>query len=254
MDTPIVTPENPLAPAAASSSVFVEKAAAEVRGSERFAGDPEADALLARTRARIYHWPENFAGFRAELIVREGVDEWHGSFQAVSSRDHRFELLASTRPGGGDFAGEKWLRFQLEELLAHREPPRVSGMVSRAGVVFGDEDATYGRQVVFQGDKMGSYYRLKDHCITQIARGYGGVRFVINIDQHQDCGGRAAASSYTAVYRDAATGTLVRTETYLDRYEAVNGIWLPVERRYTEANATRTFTRQIVFGNVALLL
>ena len=237
----------------AGHSVFVEKAAAEVRGSERFAGDPAADALLAAARQRIYHWPEDFFGFRATLVVREGGDEWRGSFEAVSSRNHRFELGPSSRAGGGNFGEIKFLRFQIEELLAHREPPRVSGMASKAGVVFGDDDAVYGRQVIFQGDKMGSYYRLKNERITQIARGYGGLRFVINIDQHQDCRGRFAAAAYTAVYRDAATGTLVRTETYLDRYEAVSGIYLPVERRYTEAGATRTFTRQITFENPALL-
>ena len=237
----------------AGHSVFVEKAAAEVRGSERFAGDPAADALLAAARKRIYHWPEDFFGFRATLVVREGPDEWRGPFEAVSSRNHRFELGASCGAGGGAFGEGKWLRFQIEELLAHREPPRVSGMASKAGVIFGDEDATYGRQVIFQGDKMGSFYRLKDECITQIGRGYGGLRFVINIDQHQNCGAQFAASAYTAAYRDAASGTLSRTEIYLDRYEPLSGIYLPAERRYTEANATRTFTRQITFENLALL-
>ena len=234
--------------------MFVEKAAEETRGSERFRGDPAADALLARARRKIYHWPERFFGFRATLVVREGRSEWRGSFEAFSSRRHQYRLNEPTTVGTGAFEADKWLRFQIEELLAHREPPTVSGMASRAGVVFGDDDAVYGRQVIFQGDKMGSYYRLKDDRITQIARGYGKLRFVINIDQHQECAGRHAASNYTAVYRDAATGGLVRTETYLDRYTDLDGIYLPIERRYTEASAAATFTRQIVFEDLALVL
>ncbi len=63
----------------------------------------------------------------------------------------------------------------------------------------------------------------------------------------------SVSAAYTAIYRHAATDALVRTETFLDRYAPVGGIFLPVERRFTEAGPARTFTRQIVFEDLALL-
>jgi iron complex transport system ATP-binding protein len=229
-----------------NESLFVEKAAADLVGSERHKGDPEADAMLESTRAKIYYWPENFGGYCGHIHVREGGNSYKGGVHIQSSRRYTVDLP--------EFPEAKWLKYQIEELIAHREATSVSHIASKAGVVFGDMDSVYGQRVDFVGDKMESFYRLKDGRITQIGRSYGKVRFVINIDEHTNCGGRFAAQSYTVFYFESASGRLTKTETYLDRYEHFQGeVWLPVERRWSEATDNGLRTRQILFTDLHVI-
>lgn len=228
-----------------TSSLFVEKAAADLVGSERHQGDPAADRLLQGVRDQIYYWPPSFQGFCGHLVVRDSGQEHIGGFHAGGSRRYTIEL-----PG---YPEEKWLKYQIEELIAHREATSVSHIASKAGVTFGDDDAVYGQRVDFVGDKMESWYRLKEGKITQIGRSYGKVRFIINIDEHCNCDGRFAAQAYTVFYFESATGRLSKTETYLDRYEKHAGVWLPVERRFSEATDAGLRTRQILFTNLHVI-
>jgi iron complex transport system ATP-binding protein len=235
------------APAAnGTSSLFVDKAAAELVGSEKNLGDPAADAMLADTRAQIYYWPENFGGYCGHISVREGTKTYTNGMHIQGSRRYSVDLP--------DFPDNKWLKYQVEELIAHREATSVSHIASKAGVVFGDVDAVYGQKVTFVGDKMNSFYRLKDGKITQIGRSYGKVYFVINIDEHANCGGRFAAQNYTVFYFESATNRLTKTETYLDRYQHFGGnVWLPVERRWSEATDAGLKTRQILFTDLHVI-
>lgn len=230
---------------AASESLFVEKAAADLIGSEKHQGDPEADAMLQSVRDRIYYWPSDFPGFCGRLTVREGTQEYRGGFHAQSSRRYTADLP--------EYPDAKWLKYQMEELIAHRECTSVSHIASKAGVVFGNTDQIYGRRVDFVGDKMGSFYRLKDSRITQIGRGYGKVRFIINIDSHCDCDGRFAAQNYSVFYFDSTTGNLTKTESYYDRYERFGDLWLPVERRVSEATDSGLRTRQILLQEIYVI-
>lgn len=227
------------------SSSFIEDAAREAAETEVIAGDPAADALLAEARRGIYHWPANFAGFTCRLEITDGSDHLEGTMRCEGSR----KLTLSIPPG----KNQRWLRFQLEELASHREAPEVSKMASPTGCALGDWDPVYGQRIDFLGDKMGSYYRLKDGQLRQIGRSYKGQRFVINIDDLQNCDSRWAASYYTAYYWSATRDDLLKTETYLDRYRSVQGIFLPCERRVSEASSTCLITRRLMFSEHQLL-
>lgn len=227
------------------SSSFIEDAAREAAEASILPGDPAAGALLAEARRRIYHWPADFAGFTCELGLTSGSRQEQGTLRCEGSRRLTVSIEASK--------DARWLRFQLEELTSHREAPEVSKMASPTGCALGDWDPIYGRRVDFLGDKMGSYYRLKDAQLRQIGRCYKNQRFVINIDQLQSCDGRWAASFYTAYYWSAAGEGLVKTETYLDDYQSVEGIYLPVRRRVTEAGSSTLVTRELLFTNHRLL-
>jgi hypothetical protein len=175
---------------------------------------------------------------------------WTGEINARSSRKYELlfnwdDLEKSTRD---------WVRFQVEELLSHREAPENSKMASKTGVEFGGNCEIYGPKLVFLGDKMGSFYRVKDAKITQISRGYGGQRFTIIIDRHLNCGGRFAASSYQAYYFSVADSTLVKAENYLDDYVQVGEVYLPAERRFAEAIPGKVVSRVLRFSDHSLLV
>lgn len=232
-------------PSPKSTSVFIEKAASEAAAAPLISGDPVADGLLQEARRAIYHWPENFPGFSCNLeVISEGTSI-QGSLHARSSRDYEINL-SGTEP-------TKWLRFQIEEFLAHREHPDVSRMASRTGVSLGDDDPMFGRKINFLGDQMNSFYRIRDKKLTMIGRTYAKQTFVITIDDHLDCGGTFASTRYTAYYRDKVTNQPTRSEAFSDDYVEFSGHFLPKERRYVEVNKDGLISRAIRFSNHTLV-
>ncbi len=226
------------------SSSFIDSAAQEAAEAEVLPGDPRADALLASVRASIYHWPADFGGFRCALGYQDGDISLGGLFVCQGSRGLKVDLP--------ELEDRRWLRFQLEELTSHREAPEVSKISSRTGCSWGDWDPVYGQRIDFLGDKMGSYYRIKDDRLCQIGRSYKNQTFTINIDSHFDCWGCWASEFYSAYYWDGE-GALLKTETYLDRYQQVGEVWLPSERRVTEVGSSGARTRRLLFSNFELL-
>ncbi len=227
------------------SAGFVDHAAREAALAEVIPGDPRADALLSEARDAIYHWPPDFAGFTARLRYQDGNFDLHGALDCPSSRGLRIDLVG--------LEDQRWLRFQLEELVSHREAPSVSKMASRSGCFFGDWDPVYGRRLDFRGDKMASFYRVKDAKLCQIGRSYKNQSFVINIDGHQRCQERWAAIFYSAYYWERDGGGLLKAETYHDSYEEVGGVYLPLQRRVSEASAGGLRCRQIQLSDHRLL-
>lgn len=232
----------------APGDAFTNHAEEAVNSAPVLPGDPAADALLAEARASIYHWPADFPGFSCDLEVMEGEARWTGRLTARSSRDYQIE--ADSSPPGGD----RWLRYHLEEFLAHREHPHVSRMAARTGVRLGDHDLALGTRLDFLRDPMGSYYRIKDRRITVIGRSYPKQSFVITISRHLERDGRFAATDYTAVYWDRASGQSAYTESYRDDYADYDGFLLPSARLYTRVDQGGQFlAREIRFHQPTLL-
>ena len=171
---------------AAAPQTFVEKAQQAAAAAPILPGDDQALALLQDARQHIYHWPARFAGFQARLRVADQ----HWTLIAPNSRSFRIEpQLEKTDELFG------WTHYHLGEILSHREHPKVHQMASKTGVLWGDWDDTYGRRLDFAGDKMSSFYRIKDQRIQQISRRYGGQHFLICIDRHHRFAGRWAAAT-----------------------------------------------------------
>lgn len=229
-----------------SESLFIESAARSASEEPQKAGEARANRLLAEARARIYHWPANFGGFACSLtLVKSDRTHQCGTLTAVSSRTMNLQ---------GEFGeAPRWLRFQLEELLSHRESPEVSRMVNRTGALLGDSDPVYGQQVHLAGDSMGSFYRICDHRLTQIGRRYRGQDLLITIDSHHTFEDRFAAHSYTAFYRCLESGRLAKVETYLDRYRKVGHVHLPESRRVVAAGDNGVCATELRFVDHQLL-
>jgi hypothetical protein len=232
---------------ASQSSEFIEKAAAEAKSASILPGDPLANACLQKARDHIYHWPRDFKGFECHLSIVDDSKEYHLDLTAHSSRKYEFKNAQE------EFPDASWLRYQIEEMLSHREAPSISQMSSRTGVMFGDFDPVYGPQLIFQGDKMKSYYRILHNKITQISRSYGSQTFVINIDDHLTHNDHYAARCYNAFYYCAKTGDFRKVETFFDEYQVIESLALPLERRYTSAGINGKQNRALRFNSISLL-
>lgn len=227
---------------------FVEKAREEAEAAPVHAGDEEANRLLADAREFIYHWPHEFAGFSSHLQLDWDMESFRGKLRAADSHHFSFEF---PEPLSREMTN--WLNYQLSELMAHREAPTRSRMASRSGVVPGDTDPIFGAKVIFPGDPMESFYRIKDRKITQIGRCYPRQRFVINIDEHQEYEGRFAARSYTAFYWCKESGKLVKTESYFDDYFEHGALLLPSFRHYSVGDSDGLSNRRITLTEHKLL-
>ena len=228
---------------AAAPQTFVEKAQQAAAAAPILPGDDQALALLQDARQHIYHWPARFAGFQARLRVADQ----HWTLIAPNSRSFRIEpQLEKTDELFG------WTHYHLGEILSHREHPKVHQMASKTGVLWGDWDDTYGRRLDFAGDKMSSFYRIKDQRIQQISRRYGGQHFLICIDRHHRFAGRWAAANYVAYYWDAQ-GELAKVESYHDDFVRIGGVWLPSLRRFTVVEGNQTRHRSLELSEHQLL-
>lgn len=229
-------------------STFVEHAERQVAESPILPGDEQANDLLQEARAHIYYWPKDFRGFECNVTLRATEGCFQGHLRATSAKEFQFDWSDDTSE-----VLKKWSHSQVGEFLAHRESPKANKMTSRTGVRFGDTCPVYGPQLIFEGDKMHSYYRVRDHRITQIYRAYAGQYFIINIDDHDQLNGRFAATVYQAFYWDAQTNQLAKVETYHDSYCSHEGLLLPTARRYCEVVGPQSRLRHIFFDDHKLL-
>ncbi|HMW01353.1 MAG TPA: hypothetical protein PKE58_14545, partial [Acidobacteriota bacterium] len=76
----------------ALQSEFIEKAAQAAQTAPIVEGDPAASQLLAEARSLIYHWPADFAGFEARLLVLDNEHTFTGHVKARSSRACEVQL------------------------------------------------------------------------------------------------------------------------------------------------------------------
>jgi hypothetical protein len=226
-------------------SLFIEPAARAVESDPRLPGEAAADRLLAEARSFIYYWPEDFGGFSALLRVHQtGQPDFCSRLLAPSSRKMEIEEEFTPDP--------RWLRYQLEELISHRESPKVSKMVNTTGAKLGDCDPIYGQQVYLRGDSMQSYYRIRDRRLTQIGRQYRSQDLLINIDDHHQFGQRFASKCYSAFYRALESGELLKVETYRDDYVRQGEVFLPLRRRVSTASAAGVHTVELAFSEHTL--
>lgn len=236
-------------PLLAESQSFVARAQAEAQKSPVVVGEVYAGRLLQQAREHIYFWPVDFGGFRCQLTVTGEGGPWTATLVAPSSRAFRLQEVH------GCPELTRWAHYQVGEILGHREHPRNSRMASKSGVNLGDDHPIYGQRLDFAGDKMASYYRVRDHKITQISRTYAGQSFVICIDRHLELDGYFVASNYSAFYSDP-DGSLVKVETYQDDYVPTaqpNGVWLPALRRFTVVQGKQREHRDLRFDQHELL-
>lgn len=213
--------------------------------------DSAAEELLRDARARRWVFPdEKFHGFRANVVLRDDARAFTGKLEFKSVREMSFDL-----PGAGeDTLG--WLRGVLAMNVAHRLQ-RTGGMPVPTDfpVRFeaGAENAL-GPKIVFEGDPLGSSYRIRDGIITEVHRQMHGSLFTITtLEVVAGADGRTMPKHYVVTYFDPDTKAINGVAQYTEHYTDVNGIYLPTHIRVIETSGTTTTVRAIELNDVTLL-
>ncbi len=193
-----------------------------------------AETLLQDARARRATFPDDqFHGFTAAVTFREGNHTFTGHLTLKTIRDITLDL-----PGAGQESLE-WLRGVLAMNIAHRLE-RSGGMpvpTNYPVFIAEGEDNALGVKIVFEGDPLGSSYRIQDGVITEVHRQMHGSRFTITtLDVVITEDGRHLPRHYVVTYFDPETGRLSGVAQYTEHYAPVDGIHLPTFIRIIETN------------------
>lgn len=211
-----------------------------------------AETLLQDARARRATFPDDqFHGFTAAVTFREDGHSFTGHVLVKTIRDITLDL-----PGASQESLD-WLRGVLAMNIAHRLE-RSGGMpVPTNYPVFiaeGEENAL-GVKIVFEGDPLGSSYRIQDGVITEVHRQMHGSCFTITtLDTITTEDGRNLPEHYVVTYFNPETGHLSGVAQYTERYVLVGGIHLPNFIRIIETNQEGSTTvRSVELHDHALL-
>ncbi len=211
-----------------------------------------AEALLQDARTRRATFPDDqFHGFTAAVTFREGSQTFTGHVTLKTIRDITFDL-----PGASQESLE-WLRGVLAMNLAHRLE-RSGGMpvpTNYPVFIAEGEDNAMGVKIVFEGDPLGSSYRIQDGVITEVHRQMHGSRFTITtLEVVLTEDGRNLPKHYVVTYFDPETGRLSGVAQYTEHYAPVGGIHLPTFIRIIETNPEGiTTVRAVELRDLTLL-
>ena len=185
--------------------------------------DEAAVAMFEKAIAARADWKE-FKGFSARALI--SVD------------DRRSEGLVTVKPDGEvsfadepkleDDAAREWVRDQLHSAVIHRVPS--SGIRSKPVLSFADKDEKHplGRLLNFHGGRFASSYRVQGDEITVVNRNLGRENMSLQmLDSDRNAENKVLPRAYQVQYRDAQTGTIIRVETFRNRWQRVGKLDLP---------------------------
>jgi hypothetical protein len=228
---------------------FGDKAYGEIRDFATLAfwwppapasADPAAAALFEEAVAKRARW-HNFPGFRAHAKGQVDGRPFHGTVWIDAKGEVSVEIE--------DEAGQAWVTEQLESIALHRmASDKPSPKKAQPVIRFGDFDKDHplGRLVVFEGGRMASSYRVKDQQLLVVNRHLGKEHMTITVQENErTTEGRFLPRHYNVHYWDAATGKLLRTETFEQRWQR-QGSWdLPTLHAATIASEAGVLMRTL---------
>ncbi len=205
---------------------------------------PAAYALLKSAHAARETFPQNFAGFTAELTFNDNGRVSKGTVAYADAKG------AEMKVEGLSEEATEWLQNQLNSLLAHRRNGDFAKGDGRHSITFGDDDKSPLGRLVQLNDSMKSSYRVRDNKTVEVTRTMMGERFTITVlDTTPTEGGKFLPRNFVVTYFDAKTGALKRTDMFSDVYARNGKIWMPVSRRIVKAENGQLTTRIIEISN-----
>ncbi len=213
--------------------------------------DSAAEDLLRDARARRWVIPdERFRGFRAAVVLHDEGRAFTGTLSLKSVREMEIGIPDASAETLG------WLRGVLAMNIAHRLQ-RTGGMPVPTDfpVRFeaGAENAL-GPKIVFEGDPLGSSYRIRDGIITEVHRQmHGSVFTITTLEISTADDGRTMPKHYVVTYFDPGTNAVSGVAQYTEHYANVDGMYLPSYIRVIETSGTTTTVRALELNDLALL-
>lgn len=207
--------------------------------------DPKAVALLRQVYEKRVTWGPDFPGFTAKLTVDHQGEEHQGTVKV--GKDRQVELHLPNAEAA------RWAEEALRSIVAHRSARFAEGD-GRYPLTLGPEDRHPAGRLVHLNDALDSTYRIREGQIRQINRSAGPKqRFTIDIlETTRTEEGKFLSRVYTVSFFDAASGQLLRADTFWDGYRKVGPYHLPEFRRQVTAGDGRTAWKMLRLDDIQL--
>ena len=211
--------------------------------------DPQARDLLRRAFDRTARWQKDFKGFTADLTVNVNGKETSGPISVKGPREVSVHL--------GDGETQKWAQEQLGMIAVHRGPRSFEESDGKYSLTMEEDGHPFGTKLNIHGSH--SFYRIKDHRITQINRkmahpGMNPFAFTINVEESaltQDQ--KNITTKYTVYYYSPTDGKLTNVESFTDTHVRVGSSDLPATRRIISFENGQVVVKNMTFKNHKLL-
>ena len=187
--------------------------------------EKEAWLLLKRAHDSRQVMPADFQGFDADVVFAADQHEYHGNVTYRKATGTKIEIP--------NLQGEPldWLNDKLASFIGHRRGDNFADGDGKNAVTFGPEDkSNYGRLVELH-DRLNSKYRVKDNRVLEVTRTTPDSTFTISvIETMQADPGKYLSKHFIVSYRNVTNGELEQVDGFRDKYEKVDGVWLPQRR------------------------
>lgn len=185
---------------------------------DRPAGDREAVQLFSQAIAKRATW-RNFPGFSALIQGHYDDRPFSGTVEIEKSGSVKLKIDQEV--------AAPWVEEQLQSIVMHRlDSPRSAAPLLR----FADQDAEnpLGRLLTIVGGQAASSYRVKDGQLNVVNRHQGAENMTITVLENTETAeGKSLPRLYNVQYWDGASGALLRTESFENRWQRVGAFHLP---------------------------
>lgn len=213
------------------------------------ADDPKARELLRQAFDKTARWQKDFKGFTADLTVNINGRETSGPVMVKGPREVSVQLA--------DADVQKWAQEQLGMIAVHRGPRTFEESDGKYPLTMEEDGHPFGTKLTIHGSN--SFYRLKDHRITQINRtmahpGMAPFAFTINVEDSaltQDQ--KNLTTRYTVYYYSPTDGKLNNVESFTDTHVRIGSSDLPATRRIISFENGAVVVKSLTFKNHTLV-
>ena len=213
------------------------------------ADDPKAREILRQAFEKTSRWQKDFTGFTADLTVNVNGKETSGPVMVKGPREVSVQL--------GEADVQKWAQEQLGMIAVHRGPRTFEESDGKYSLTMEEDGHPFGTKLIIHGSN--SFYRVKDHRITQINRtmahpGMTPFAFTINVEESavtQDQ--KNLTTKYSVYYYSPTDGKLNNVESFTDTHVRIGSSDLPATRRIITYENGGVIVKSLTFTNHKLI-
>ena len=146
-----------------------------------------------------------------------------------------------------------WVQDELRSLTMHRMESSSTG---KPVIRFADRDVhnPLGRLLTFVGGQFASSYRVNGDQLMTVNRRIGNENMTITILENQRIPeGKYLPHLYNVQYWDAASGELLRTESFENHWERIGNFDLPTLNKKITSSASGLTVRSLRLSKHQLL-
>ncbi|MBD3881333.1 DUF3386 domain-containing protein [Phormidium tenue FACHB-886] len=217
---------------------------------EQVTEQPEARSLFRAAYENRYTWDEQFPGYTADVVLKEGDQTYKGKLKIYPKGDGN---LAHEVTEVSDEAAKKALMGQAWEIAIHRVRNTFEQSHGENRFTLGETDETGAVEIFVSGKAMGDRYKVRNNEVSLVHRHIHNVVVTINTFGSHQTGQGYLSHRYDSVYHDAQTGEQKGSQVFEDEYENVGGYYILSRRSIQAEQDGQQTTSEFLFSNIELL-